>query len=89
MTTLMKDSGIDWIGEIPEEWKVKRLKDVLSFPKLSKAKENSPNYLEIGDVNINTNDYEEIHKKQLHLYHNDNCIQLVNLSLIKNRDRTS
>lgn len=28
MTTLMKDSGIDWIGEIPEGWKVKRLKDI-------------------------------------------------------------
>ena len=65
MTTLMKDSGIDWIGEIPEEWKVKRLKDVLSFPKLSKAKENSPNYLEIGDVNINTNDYDISNKEKL------------------------
>ena len=61
----MKDSGIDWIGEIPEEWKVKRLKDVLSFPKLSKAKENSPNYLEIGDVNINTNDYDISNKEKL------------------------
>ncbi len=25
-TTKMKDSGIDWVGEIPEHWKVKRLK---------------------------------------------------------------
>ncbi len=25
----MKDSGIDWIGEIPEHWEVKRLKNVL------------------------------------------------------------
>ena len=24
----MKDSGIDWIGEIPEGWKVKRLKEI-------------------------------------------------------------
>ena len=30
MTTLMKDSGIDWIGKIPEGWKVKRLKDMIS-----------------------------------------------------------
>lgn len=24
----MKDSGIDWIGKIPDEWKIKRLKFV-------------------------------------------------------------
>jgi type I restriction enzyme, S subunit len=29
-TTKMKDSGIDWIGEIPENWEVKRLKWVVS-----------------------------------------------------------
>jgi type I restriction enzyme S subunit len=34
----MKDSGVEWIGEIPEHWEVKRLKDVVkvwmgnSFP---------------------------------------------------------
>lgn len=28
MTTLMKDSGIDWIGEIPEGWKIVKLKDI-------------------------------------------------------------
>lgn len=27
----MKDSGIDWIGEIPEGWKVIRLKDIFSL----------------------------------------------------------
>ena len=25
----MKDSGVEWIGEVPEEWSVKRLKYVL------------------------------------------------------------
>jgi len=28
-TVPMKDSGIDWIGKIPEHWKVNRLKNVL------------------------------------------------------------
>lgn len=27
----MKDSGIDWIGDIPEHWEVKRVKDILSL----------------------------------------------------------
>ena len=29
MTRAMKDSGIEWIGEIPEDWEVKRLKNIL------------------------------------------------------------
>ena len=28
---LMKDSGIDWIGQVPEGWGVKRLKDYVDF----------------------------------------------------------
>ena len=27
----MKDSGIDWIGNIPEEWKIRRLKFTTKF----------------------------------------------------------
>src|SRR5574344_2020252 len=27
----MKDSGIEWIGDIPEKWKVLRIKDLFSF----------------------------------------------------------
>ena len=29
----MKDSGIEWIGEIPEDWKLKRLQDVADYKK--------------------------------------------------------
>lgn len=29
-TVKLKDSGIDWIGQIPEHWEVKRFKDVVS-----------------------------------------------------------
>src|SRR5690606_13665335 len=28
----MKESGVPWLGEVPEHWEVKRLKDVLSEP---------------------------------------------------------
>ena len=31
----MKDSGIDWIGKIPEHWNVMRVKDISSINKLS------------------------------------------------------
>lgn len=29
----LKDSGVDWIGMIPEHWEVRRMKDVISFTK--------------------------------------------------------
>ena len=29
MSRKMKDSGVEWIGEIPEEWKIRRLKALL------------------------------------------------------------
>ncbi len=32
-TVKLKDSGIDWIGEIPEHWEVKRLKDYFILSK--------------------------------------------------------
>ncbi len=28
----MRDSGIEWLGEVPEHWGVKRLKDVITVP---------------------------------------------------------
>ena len=30
-TVPMKDSGIDWVGQVPEGWEVKRLKDYVDF----------------------------------------------------------
>ena len=30
MARAMKDSGIEWIGEIPEGWETVRLKDIKS-----------------------------------------------------------
>lgn len=38
----MKDSGVEWIGEIPEHWKVKRLKYVLSERNERSAKGDEP-----------------------------------------------
>ena len=34
----MKDSGIEWLGEIPEHWEVKRLKYVAKINPTKKAK---------------------------------------------------
>ncbi len=50
----MKDSGVEWIGEIPEAWEVRKLKYVL---KLINKKEPSKNssYQYIGMENIESN----------------------------------
>ena len=50
----LKDSGIEWIGMIPEHWEVKRIKDVVSI-NTQVLPENTPyeymfKYIDIGNV---------------------------------------
>jgi type I restriction enzyme S subunit len=52
----MKDSGIEWLGEIPEHWEVKRIKHLLSEPLKYGANESAeeenlddPRYIRITD----------------------------------------
>ena len=53
----MKESGIAWIGKIPKEWEVKKLKNVseLNARKLSENEDPDLeiNYVDIGNVNSN------------------------------------
>lgn len=54
----MKDSGVEWIGEIPEHWKVKRFRYVFNLGKgLTITKEN------LQDNGIACVNYGEIHSK--------------------------
>lgn len=52
----MKDSGIEWIGEIPKHWEVKRLKNVAMINKNvlpeTFSKFNEIEYVDIGSVNL-------------------------------------
>lgn len=55
----MKDSGIEWIGEIPEGWEVKRLKNLFDFGKgLPITKEN------LKETGVSVISYGQIHSKQ-------------------------
>lgn len=54
----MKESGIDWIGQIPSKWSIQRLKFCLKKPLLYGANEsgieydsNLPRYIRITDIN--------------------------------------
>ena len=40
-----KPSGVDWIGEIPDGWKVKRIKDVCGINVLTLNEQMPPNYM--------------------------------------------
>ena len=55
----MKDSGIDWIGEIPEDWNISRFKYLLSMPMQYGATESGieyeeslPRYIRITDITL-------------------------------------
>jgi type I restriction enzyme, S subunit len=55
----MKDSGVEWIGEIPEHWEVKRLKFILKTPLKYGANESGveyspklPRYVRITDFSL-------------------------------------
>jgi type I restriction enzyme S subunit len=54
----MKDSGVEWLGEVPAHWKAKRLKFVIAEPLKYGANEAAeltdtdlPRYIRITDVN--------------------------------------
>lgn len=54
----LKDSGIEWIGEIPEHWEVKRMKSIYNFGKglnITKA--------DLVDKGISVISYGQIHSK--------------------------
>ncbi len=54
----MKDSGVEWIGEVPEHWEVKRLKYIFDLGKgLTITKEN------LSDEGVFCMNYGEIHSK--------------------------
>jgi type I restriction enzyme S subunit len=58
LTVPMKDSGIEWLGEIPEHWDVKKLKQVFNSSKgLTITKEN------LESDGIPCVNYGEIHSK--------------------------
>jgi type I restriction enzyme S subunit len=52
----MKDSGVEWLREIPEHWKIKKLKHVVSCNddtlNDNTDKDLEINYIEIGNVSI-------------------------------------
>ncbi|MFH1859723.1 MAG: restriction endonuclease subunit S [bacterium] len=53
----MKDSGIEWLGEIPEHWEVKKLKHITS--KITDGEHISPNFQSEGMPFLSAKDVRE------------------------------
>lgn len=40
MSREMKDSGVEWLGEIPEEWKITKIKSIFMLLPVQRLKVN-------------------------------------------------
>lgn len=49
-TVPMKDSGIDWLGQIPAHWEVKRVKHIAKLESGHTPDKKVPEYWESGDI---------------------------------------
>lgn len=71
----MKDSGIEWLGEVPEHWEVKKLKHIVTKPLMYGANEaaidddrDQPRFVRITDIRSNGTLREETFRSlPLHL----------------------
>ena len=79
MAREMKDSGIEWIGEIPKDWEIRNIKNMFSFGKgLSITKEN------LKEQGIAVISYGQIHSKQNRFFEiSDDLIRFVDESYLK------
>lgn len=80
-----KDSGIEWIGEIPESWEVKRLKflvDIIPSNVDKKSKEDEQSVLLCNYVDVYKNDYINEDISFMHATASDT--QIDKLTLLQN-----
>ena len=79
MARQMKDSGIEWIGEIPKEWEIRNIKYLFSFGKgLNITKEN------LKEQGVAVISYGQIHSKLNPFYKlSDDLIRFVDESYLK------
>ena len=58
MTTLMKDSGIDWIGKIPEGWKIIKCGNIFNISSGTTPNTKNEMFYNSKDVNwLNSGDF--------------------------------
>lgn len=60
-TVALKDSGVEWIGEVPVHWQIKRIKEVSDINKNTLSESTSANYefnyVDIGSVTYGVKEF--------------------------------
>lgn len=80
MTRKMKDSGIEWIGEIPEDWEVAKVKDAF-IRKNVKANQENPVVLSLARSGIKIRDISNNEGQLAADYTNYNPVDIDDLLL--------
>lgn len=85
----MKDSGIEWIGEIPKEWKINKIKYIFSNGKgLPITKENLIDeglpVISYGQIHSKNNNGTDIEKKLLRFVNENYSIRYPQCSISEN-----
>ena len=76
----MKDSGIEWIGEIPEEWKIVKVKDAF-IRKNDKANTKNPTILTLARSGVRIRDITNNEGQLAADYSNYNPVEINDLLL--------
>ena len=80
MTRTMKDSGIEWIGEIPENWSISKVKHCFTR-KNSKAKQDDPIVLSLARSGVKVRDISTNEGQLAESYYDYNPVQVGDLLL--------
>ncbi len=74
MSRKMKDSGVEWIGEIPQHWEVRRVKDGF-IRKKSEAHQENPIVLSLARTGVKVRDLSKNEGQIAESYYNYNPVE--------------
>ena len=70
----MKDSGVEWIGEIPEEWEIGKVKQAF-YRKKAKAMQENPTILTLARSGVKIRDISNNEGQLAESYYNYNPVE--------------
>ena len=80
MARAMKDSGVEWIGEIPEEWTVRKVKNGF-YRKKEEAHQEEPIVLSLARTGVRIRDISNNEGQLAESYYNYNVVSIGDLLL--------
>ena len=69
MSREMKDSGVEWIGEIPKDWKLQRVKNAF-IRKKTEAHQEDPVVLSLARMGVKVRDLSKNEGQIAESYYN-------------------